>query len=86
MLVLTRRTKESIVIDGDITVTVLEVDRTGQVRLGIDAPKRVRVLRQEVVAAIEQENREAVAASQQLDVLEQLQGLVAPKQKKDEAK
>lgn len=47
MLVLARRVGEEIVIGDDIRVTVLEV-RGGQVRLGIVAPKTVRVLRQEI--------------------------------------
>lgn len=47
MLVLTRRVNERIVIGGDITVTVLEV-RGDQVRLGIDAPREVEVLREEI--------------------------------------
>ncbi|MBC7819205.1 MAG: carbon storage regulator CsrA [Planctomycetaceae bacterium] len=47
MLVLARRVGEEIVIGDDIRVTVLEV-RGNQVRLGIVAPKSVRVLRQEI--------------------------------------
>ena len=47
MLVLARRVGEEIVIGDDIRVTVLEV-RGSQVRLGIVAPKAVRVLRQEI--------------------------------------
>ena len=47
MLVLTRRVGESVMIGDDIIVTVIEVDR-GQVRLGVDAPKRVEVHRREV--------------------------------------
>jgi carbon storage regulator len=41
MLVLSRKLNESIVIDGDITVTVVEV-RGDKVRLGVQAPKEVR--------------------------------------------
>lgn len=46
MLVLTRRSGERIVIGDDITITVLRVN--GKVRLGIDAPAKVSVHRQEV--------------------------------------
>jgi carbon storage regulator len=49
MLVLSRRNGESIVIDGKITVTVVEI-RGGQIRLGIEAPKEVPVRREEVRA------------------------------------
>jgi len=48
MLVLTRRVNERIVIGDDVTVTVLEV-RGDQVRLGIDAPRDVKVFREEVL-------------------------------------
>jgi carbon storage regulator len=47
MLVLSRKKNESIVINNDITVTVVEI-RGDKVRLGIVAPKEVPVHRQEV--------------------------------------
>lgn len=47
MLVLTRRRDESILIDGEITVKVIRVGR-GTVKLGIDAPREVRVRRGEL--------------------------------------
>jgi carbon storage regulator len=47
MLVLTRRLDEAIVINGDIRVTVVSI-RGDTVRLGITAPKDVRVDRQEI--------------------------------------
>jgi carbon storage regulator len=60
MLVLSRRVGESLVIGDDITVTVIEV-RGDTVRLGVDAPRHVRVHRAEVIAAVKAEN---VAAAQ----------------------
>ena len=48
MLVLTRRVNERIVSGDDVTVTVLEV-RGDQVRLGIEAPRDVKVFREEVL-------------------------------------
>ena len=48
MLVLSRREKESIVIGDRITITVVEI-RGNQVRLAIEAPKEIRVLRTELV-------------------------------------
>lgn len=59
MLILTRRQGEKIVIDGDIIVTVLEVGRGGQVRLGIDAPRQHRILRFELLEEVRTENRGA---------------------------
>lgn len=47
MLILTRKTNESLVIGDNVTVTVLEV-RGGQVRIGIDAPREVHVYRKEI--------------------------------------
>jgi carbon storage regulator len=58
MLVLTRRLGESINIGDDIVVTVLSVNGS-QVRLGIAAPQSVRVVRQEILQAIQEENNAA---------------------------
>lgn len=51
MLVLSRKKNESIVINDDITVVVVEI-RGDKVRLGIEAPKEVPVHRREVYDAI----------------------------------
>lgn len=51
MLVLSRKRNESIVIDGSIVITVVEI-RGDKVRLGIEAPREVPIHRQEVFAAI----------------------------------
>lgn len=47
MLVLSRKVNETIVISDDIEITVTEI-RNGKVRLGIKAPRNVRVLRAEL--------------------------------------
>ncbi len=54
MLVLSRKAGEKVKIGDDITVTVLE-QRTGQVRLGFEAPKEVSVHREEIYLRIRQE-------------------------------
>lgn len=54
MLVLSRKTNESIVINNNITVVVVEV-RGDKVRLGIEAPKEVPVHRREVYDSIRRE-------------------------------
>jgi carbon storage regulator len=51
MLVLSRKKNESIVIDDNVVVTIIEV-RGDKVRLGIQAPRDVAVHRQEVLDAI----------------------------------
>lgn len=57
MLVLSRKKGESIVVDNDVVITIVEV-RGDRVRLGIDAPKEVPVHRKEVADAIRKENSE----------------------------
>jgi len=62
MLVLSRKKNESIVINNDITVTVVEI-RGDKVRLGIVAPKTVPVHRQEVFDAIHASKTEPESAA-----------------------
>lgn len=63
MLVLTRRPGEKVIIDGKIVITIVEV-RGDQIRLGIDAPRSVKVYREEVYAQVLAEN---AAAAQSAD-------------------
>jgi carbon storage regulator len=58
MLVLSRRTNESIIINGNITVTVLEI-RGDHVRIGIDAPRDITIHREEIHAELARSNRQA---------------------------
>lgn len=58
MLVLTRHANQKIVIGEDITITVLEV-RGDQVRIGIDAPREIRVHREEVADALRRQAEQA---------------------------
>ena len=51
MLVLSRKKNESIVINNDITIVVVEI-RGDKVRLGVEAPKEIPVHRREVYEAI----------------------------------
>jgi carbon storage regulator len=68
MLVLTRKSGESIVIGNDVVVTVLEV-RSDQVRIGIAAPRSVQVHREEVYRQVERENAAAVASAERARAL-----------------
>ncbi len=58
MLVLTRKLGEGIIIGDDIKITIVEL-KGGGVRIGIDAPREMKVHRQEVFDRIKQENKEA---------------------------
>jgi carbon storage regulator len=61
MLVLTRKLGESIAIDDHIKVVVVQI-KGKQVRLGIQAPKETKIHREEVYAAIQEQNKEAAKA------------------------
>ena len=69
MLVLSRKKAESIMIGDHIEVKILAVEGD-QVKLGIVAPKSVKVHRSEVFEAIQQQNKEALNTS--VDFLKQL--------------
>jgi carbon storage regulator len=60
VLILSRSAGDSILIDGGVRIVVLSADRKG-VRLGIEAPADVRILRGEIVGQVEEENRRATA-------------------------
>lgn len=60
MLVLTRKVNQSIIINDNIEVIVLEV-RGEQIRLGIRAPREVAVHRKEIYDQIQEENRAAAS-------------------------
>jgi carbon storage regulator len=62
MLVLTRKSGESITIGDDVKVTVLEIKAT-QVRLGIVAPQDTIVHREEIYQRIQEENKMAALIS-----------------------
>lgn len=69
MLVLSRKKDESIMIGDQIELKILSVDGD-QVKLGIVAPKSVKVYRKEVYESIQQQNKEALNISKSL--IEQL--------------
>jgi carbon storage regulator len=64
MLILSRRPGESLTIGDKIVVTVVSINGN-QIRLGIDAPRDVRVLRDEIYKAIREENQAAAKAHEQ---------------------
>lgn len=66
MLVLSRKKNESIIINNDITITVVEI-RGDKVRLGVEAPKEVPVHRREVYDAIQRDSTHPVEQREQDD-------------------
>lgn len=66
MLVITRKSSESILIGNDIRVTVLEISE-GKVKIGIEAPKHVNIVRTEVLETINA-NIDAVLAESPRDL------------------
>ena len=62
MLTLTREPGQKIVVGDDIVITVVSVSENGRVRLGIEAPRQIRIDREEVLERIQNENIEAGVA------------------------
>lgn len=71
MLALTRKKGESLVVNNNIEITVLEI-RGDQIKIGIQAPKEVPIYRKEVYMQIQKENEEAIG----IDGLEVLSNLL----------
>lgn len=58
MLVLTRKLGESIIIGDGIEVKIVGIDGD-QIKLGVQAPKEVKIYRDEIFKVIQEENRQA---------------------------
>jgi carbon storage regulator len=69
MLIITRRPGEKIMLGDDVVIEVIEVSGSS-VRIGIDAPRSVRVFREEIWRAVRDEN--AAAAQANADLPEEL--------------
>lgn len=63
MLILSRKVDQKIKIGEDISITIIEI-RGDQVKIGVEAPKNVKVFRQEVFDAIQNENKAASHSSE----------------------
>lgn len=71
MLALTRKKGESLVINNNIEITILEI-RGEQIKIGITAPKEVSIYRKEVYLQIQEENKAAIS----VDSAEMLKNLL----------
>ncbi len=65
MLILTRKKDEAIRLGEDIRIVLVQI-KGGQVRIGIECPSHVRVLREELYEAVRQENMKAVSSDPSL--------------------
>ena len=84
MLVLTRKIGQALVINKDIVVTVVRIEGD-HVRIGIQAPKNVSILRQELIEEVKAETQQAHTkgsqAAEHLDGLKQLAAKLKPPDK-----
>lgn len=58
MLILSRNPRQKIIIGDDIKIIYLGTDGRGRVRIGIEAPSDVKVLREEIIIVNEEESSE----------------------------
>ena len=69
MLILSRKVNEKIMIGDDVSISIIEI-RGDQVRVGVDAPKTVKVYRQEVFDSIKAENKAAAESNPVLPIVD----------------
>lgn len=73
MLILSRRPGDAVLIDGGIRLVIVGVEG-GTVRLGIEAPRGLGIVREEIATRIAEENKRAGALPQDRSWLETLGG------------
>jgi len=49
MLILTRRIEEAIIIGGDVEIKALGIDKRGQIKLGLEVPEEVLIMREKLL-------------------------------------
>jgi len=74
MLVLSRKINQKIRIGEDIELTIVSINGD-LVRLGIDAPKEVKILRSEIYEELQQQNKEAATGVGLDEAYQQLRGV-----------
>lgn len=81
MLVLSRKINQSIVIDDNIEIMLVDI-RGDQIKLGINAPKNVKIFRKEVYNEIEKQNKEAISSNN--DTFNILKSYIIKKSEKED--
>ena len=81
MLVLARKTDESIVIGDNIVVKIISVEN-GIVKLGIDAPKEISIIRNELIEEIKETNKAALLEEVNTNDIALLNKILGKKKKK----
>ncbi len=71
MLVLARKTNQSIIINNSIEVIVIDI-KGDQIKLGINAPRDIKIYRKEVYEEIEKQNKAAISEQINLNALDGL--------------
>ena len=71
MLILSRKKNESIIINGNIEISIVSIEE-GKVKIGINAPKDVQILRTEVLEKLAADNKEALQAKDRISMLLEL--------------
>ncbi|KPU44664.1 hypothetical protein OXPF_17500 [Oxobacter pfennigii] len=68
MLVVTRKQNQSLIINGNIEIIIIEA-RDGSVKIGVEAPRDVKIYRKEIFEEIRDENKSALN-TRELDIKE----------------
>ncbi len=76
MLILTRKEREKLIINDNITIEILGIDKkSGNIKIGIDAPKEIPIIRAEIKEAIKINNLNANSPIKR-DLLEKLRSRI----------
>ncbi len=74
MLIIRSLVGEKIMVGENICLTICEVSKDKTVRIGVEAPRSIRVLRKELLDLLKEENTSAIWHGNALDLMEMLNG------------
>ncbi len=78
MLIISRKIGEELKIGDDIVVKIVDIDKN-QVKVGIDAPKNIAILRMELIKEIAQQNKLSTSSKVNKEILETLSSMIRDK-------